>query len=623
MCGVAGFLNLDGSTASRAELLRMTTAIEHRGPDGEGLWVDKNLALGHRRLSIIDLSETGSQPMLSQNGRYALSYNGEIYNYKELRGELTKLGWSFRGGSDTEVLLNSLIQWGTEALLKLNGMFAFAFWDKEKRELLLARDRFGVKPLYFAVQGNTLFFASEQKSILANTVFRRTLNKAALVEYLTFQNILSNQTLVEGIEILPAGNFAILNGSSKTPKKTQYWDFKFSDPLNRSSENEYIEELDRLFQQSVKRQMISDVEVGSYLSGGIDSGSITAIASRINPNLKTFTVGFDLSSASGMELGFDERQKAEAMSAVFKTEHYETVLKSGDMERSLSDLAWHLEEPRVGQSYPNYYAAKLASTFVKVVMSGAGGDELFGGYPWRYFHGEPPESYDDYIDSYYLYWQRLVSNSELARLTAPIAKDVKGVWTRDIFKAVLSGHETELNRTEDYINNSLYFEAKTFLHGLLVVEDKLSMAHGLETRVPFLDNDLVDFSMRVPVSLKIRNLHETLRLDENEPADKKEKYFEKTREGKAILRDAMSRHIPLSVTQLKKQGFSGPDASWFQGESIEFVRRRLVEGESKIFEILDREAIRDLLGQHFAGEKNRRLLVWSLLNLDSYLEQTF
>jgi asparagine synthase (glutamine-hydrolysing) len=293
------------------------------------------------------------------------------------------------------------------------------------------------------------------------------------------------------------------------------------------------------------------------------------------------------------------------------------------MERSLSDLAWHLEEPRVGQSYPNYYAAKLASSFVKVVMSGAGGDELFGGYPWRYFHGQPGESYEDYIDSYYLFWQRLVSNSELARLTAPIAKDVKDVWTRDIFKAVLSGHETELNRTEDYINNSLYFEAKTFLHGLLVVEDKLSMAHGLETRVPFLDNDLVDFSMRVPVSLKIRNLDETLRLDENEPAGKKEKYFDKTREGKAILRDAMSRHIPLSVTQLKKQGFSGPDAHCVHGERIEFVRRRLVEGESKIFEILDRDVIRDLLGQHFAGEKNRRLLVWSLLNLDSYLEQTF
>ena len=204
------------------------------------------------------------------------------------------------------------------------------------------------------------------------------------------------------------------------------------------------------------------------------------------------------------------------MSAKFKTEHYEIVLKAGDMERCLKNLSWHLEEPRVGQSYPNFYAAKLASKFVKVVLSGAGGDELFGGYPWRYYRGVKSKSFDEFIDAYYLYWQRLINNKELDRLFTPIRDDVSNVWTKDIFKNVFLNHENELSKPEDYINHSLYFEAKTFLHGLLVVEDKLSMAHSLENRVPFLDNDLVDFAMNCPVNLKINNLSKVLNVKEND-----------------------------------------------------------------------------------------------------------
>jgi asparagine synthase (glutamine-hydrolysing) len=286
------------------------------------------------------------------------------------------------------------------------------------------------------------------------------------------------------------------------------------------------------------------------------------------------------------------------------------------MERCLPKLAWHLEEPRVGQSYPNFYAAKLASKFVKVVLSGSGGDELFGGYPWRYYRAANSQNFENYIDEYYLYWQRLVSNSELKKIFAPIWKDVDKVWTRDIFRDVFATHDNELQRPEDYINHSLYFEAKTFLHGLFVVEDKLSMAHSLENRVPFMDNDLVDFAMQCPVGLKLNNLKEVLKINENDPGNKSSQYFQKTNDGKQILRDVMKRYIPDEITQAEKKGFSSPDASWFKGDSIEFLKRILLNQNSLIYLLFNKEVISDLIADHLSGSKNRRLLIWSLLNLE-------
>jgi len=320
-------------------------------------------------------------------------------------------------------------------------------------------------------------------------------------------------------------------------------------------------------------------------------------------------------------VGSDERDRAEFMSYLFKTEHYEMVLKAGDMERVLPRLTWHLEEPRVGQSYPNFYAAQLAGKFVKVVLSGGGGDELFGGYPWRYYRAVVNDSFEDYIDKYYLYWQRLIPNKAIQQVFRPIWPEVSHVWTRDIFRDVFAHYAKELARPEDYINHSLYFEAKTFLHGLLVVEDKLSMAHSLETRVPFLDNDLVDFAMQVPVRLKLGNLTEVVRLNENEPGHKNTKYFLRTNDGKLLLRKAMSRYIPAAVTNQAKQGFSAPDASWFKGESIDYVRRRLFANRARIYEFLDREAIQALVNEHLDGKQNRRLLIWSLLNVEQWCER--
>ena len=694
MCGIVGAVALERPFIDTTCAKAMTDKITHRGPDDAGHLFfhtgtkhqkkisffqsagerqfshlspllpniedealqrelkshDWDLYLGHRRLAIIDTTPAGHQPMSDLSKNIWVAYNGEIYNFKELRAELEKLGHRFKSHTDTEVIIYAYIEWGIECIKKFNGMFAFALYDNFKKKFYLARDRYGIKPLYYTLtpDTHTLVFASEIKSILEYPEYTPDLDKKALLEYFTFQNIFTDRTLWQNIKILPAGHYISLSLSdqcdfsahpSHAPLTlTQYWDFDFSEPEKVRDEREYIEELDRLFRQAVTRQLVADVPVGSYLSGGMDSGSITAIASESvsgqceltphthTPNshyLKTFTVGFDLSSASGLELSYDERAKAEYMSYLFRTEHYEMVLKSGDMERCLPDFAWHLEEPRVGQSYPNYYAAKLASRFVKVVLSGAGGDELFAGYPWRYYRAVNNRDFDDYIDKYYRFWKRLVPNTTLHRLFAPIADEIKDVWTKDIFKNVLLGNSklslslsTVTDFTpEEYINASLYFEAKTFLQGLLVVEDKLSMAHSLETRVPFLDNDLVDFAQRVPVSLKLKNLEEVKRMDENDIGK-----IQKTNDGKVILRKAMQRYIPERIHSAVKQGFSSPDQSWFKGESIEFVRRKLLNSDAKIYDYMDRNVAEGLVEEHLKGERNHRLFIWSLLNFEEWCE---
>ena len=331
MCGIAGIINLNQQSVSPVLLKKMTDSIAHRGPDGDGHWIDKNVGIGHRRLSIIDLSSGGHQPMISKNGRLILSYNGEIYNYRELRTELQALGCEFTSNSDTEVVLVALEKWGTRALTKFNGMFALALWDTIEQTMVLARDRYGIKPIYYSSQGGSFYFASEQKAILTTPAFNRQLNKEALLEYFTFQNIFTDKTLFKDILIVPSGSFIKINSHDGRIYSERYWDYLFEEPNIKKSEREYLAELDFLFRQAVNRQLISDVEVGAYLSGGIDSGAITAVASRSFRDLKSFTCGFDLSSASGIELSFDEREKAEMMSAQFGTEHYEIVLKAGDM----------------------------------------------------------------------------------------------------------------------------------------------------------------------------------------------------------------------------------------------------------------------------------------------------
>ena len=616
MCGIAGILDRRGDPVSRVILGRMSEAVAHRGPDGDGTTVIGCAGLAHRRLAIIDLSAAGHQPMATRDGRFTLTYNGEVYNHTELRLELEALGRTFRSRTDSEVVLEALAIWGPAAIARFNGIFALALWDRDERALLLARDRCGVKPLYWAEVDGTILFASEIKAILTHPAYRVDMDLAALKEYLTFQNVFTDRTLFAGVRLLPAGCTLSVGVDERSPSVRRYWDWNFVEPEKPLAREEYVEELDRLFRQAVSRQLMSDVPVGAYLSGGVDSGSITAIAAAQLPEMRTFTVGFDVRSASGIEIVTDERSHAEYLSYLVGSEHYEMVLKAGDMERALPAVVRHLEDLRVGQSYPNYYAAKLAGSFGKVVLSGAGGDEIFCGYPWRYRPGLADQSFDAYCEAYYAYWQRMLDDASLAGILAPVAGAVADVDTRAIFRDLFTERRDDL-RPEDYVNHSLHLEARTFLHGLLVVEDKLSMAHGLESRVPFLDNDLVDFAMTVPVSMKLGRLEATQPLTENS-VDDKQPCYEATGIGKLILRDVLRRYVPEQIADRRKQGFSAPDATWFRGESIDFVRRRLYSDRALLWDFLDRRAVRSLLDDHLNGMNNRRLLIWSLLCLEEW-----
>ena len=622
MCGIAGYCNLNGEPVSAGLLKRMTDIIAHRGPDGEGQYTDGPVGLGHRRLAIIDLSPAGQQPMSNETGDVVITYNGEIYNFQELRLELEALGYRFHSRTDTEVVVHAYEEWGEECVHRFNGMFAFGIWDAARQRLFLVRDRYGVKPLYWYWKNGLFVFASEIKAILQHPQVSRAVCYPALNEYFTFQNILTDLTLFEGIRMLPPGHVLTLDlKGSPEPRLRSYWDYPFlSEPLDLSEE-ESVERLSHLFDQAVTRQLVSDVPVGAYLSGGMDSGSITSIAARHLSHLTTFTGGFDLTSASGLELGFDERPSAELLANLFKTEHYEVVMHAGDMERVLPELIWHLEDLRVGQCYPNYYVARLASKFVKVVLSGAGGDELFGGYPWRYYPGLESTSREEYFQRYYEFWQRLVPDGDKGRLfNAETHHQLGEHSTFEVFRSTFDGWKGQFHDYEDYISASLYFELKTFLHGLFVVEDKLSMAHSLETRVPFLDSDLVEFAVGIPVYHKLRDLQKTTHRN-GDLTGKSQIHKMESSGGKAVLRKAMSRFIPAEITERTKQGFSAPDASWFRGKSIDYINRLLRDPKAMVYEYLTPEYVSEVLDEHCSGKVNRRLLIWSLLSFEWWLRK--
>jgi asparagine synthase (glutamine-hydrolysing) len=586
-----------------------------------------NLFFGHRRLAIIDLSPNGHQPMCNKPREVWVTYNGEIYNFREIRQELEALGYDFFSRSDTELIIHAYQQWGIDCIHKFNGMFAFAIYDNRRKKVWLARDRYGIKPLYYTITPDGEFiFSSEIKSILEYMGSAPEVDLATLNEYFSFQNIFSDRTFFSGIKLLKPGYYMEIELEDGNISRSKYWDFDFSHESDLS-EKELEEQLYHLLVQAIRRQCVSDVPIGSYLSGGMDSGSVTAVTASVFGRISTFTGGFDLSEAAKHEMSFDERELAEHMANLFQTEHYECVLHSGDMEAVMENLIWHLEDLRVGQCYPNHYVSRLASRFVKVVMCGTGGDELFGGYPWRYAAAIANNS-KNFIENYYHYWQRLVANKEKSRLfNADVLDRLKKMnvdgavpfinHTLSVFRNVYPW-EIHCNGRESQVNNSLYFECKTFLHGLFVVEDKISMAHSLETRVPFMDNDLVDFACKVPVRYKISGLEKLEAFDENIPT-KQKMYLGRTDIGKSILRKTMERIVPEEITKAKKQGFSAPDESWFRGRSERYVRNLLLNEDARINEYLNPEYVRNIIDIHSSGKQNKRLLIWSFLSFEWWL----
>lgn len=600
-------------------LVEMANQIAHRGPDDEGFYHENHIAFGHKRLSILDTSRNGQQPMISRDGKWVVVFNGCIYNYKELRKELRIKGHHFDSNTDTEVITEGLSAYGPSIFERFNGMFAIGAWNTEEEVLYLSRDRFGVKPLYYWFHNKTLVFASEIKAIIKHPDYTIGVDLDILNEYFTFQNVFRYKTLFKEIHMLPQANTVRVDSSSSYVKHHSWWDYDFTCPDEQISFDDARDETLRLFEQSVQRQMIADVPVGSYLSGGMDSGSITAVASRHVNRLSTFTCGFDMSEVSGREVNFDERRDAELMANHFKTEHFEQIMNAGDIRWSLPRLVYHLEDLRVGMSYPNYYIARLASKFVKVCLQGTGGDELFGGYPWRYYRVFDSISQQNFFDQYYGFWQRLVPNGDKKELFTPsVYRQVDLDKPRQIFERVFTFKEKmKYDRPEEHIQNSMYFEIKTFLNGLLIVGDKLSMANGLEERFPFLDNDLVEFAQKIPVKHKLGNLTtEISRIDENKGRDKM--YYKEYTDGKNVLRKAMRELIPSSIIDRKKQGFSAPDESWYRGENALYVKEFLLDKKTASSDFINPDYINRIVTEHIDQKVNHRLLIWSLMNFEMW-----
>jgi asparagine synthase (glutamine-hydrolysing) len=580
MCGIAGICSpraeLDGA---EAQLAAMLASIVHRGPDAGGMFLDGPVALGARRLAIIDL-RGGDQPIYNEDESISLVYNGEVYNFPELRERLIARGHAFRTRTDSETIVHLYEERGSGLVEELNGMFAFALWDARSRRLLVARDRLGVKPLYYVWDGSRLAFASEVRALVAGGFVRPELDPDAFVELLTFQNIVSFRSLFRGVEVLPPATTLTLDESGLTID--QYWDPEPRLDAGLKLE-ELLEQVRTTFDGAVERQLISDVEVASYLSSGLDSSSVTASAARVLRRLTTFTTGFDVTGAVGMEAGFDEREDAAALARTLGTHHHELLLDSDDLEMVLPRVVLHLEEPRMNFSYPNYLTAGFASRWVKVVLSSVGGDELFGGYPWRYELAGGP----DFLDRYYGAWSRLLTREELEDgLSDELVLDVDLGRPRRLYDDVMA-------RTEGLpdIERMLYYELKTYLHGLLLIEDKLSMAHSLESRVPFLDNELVDLALTIPASLK---------LDGGV--------------SKSLLRQAMRGRLPESVLTRGKTGFVPPQGMWFTQSS--YVDEVLLSDRALARGLYKPGFVARLIEEHRSGARNRRLVLWTLLCLE-------
>lgn len=610
MCGIAGVLSPILSKDSLKERsVQMSAAMHHRGPDGCGTFVFPGGSFGHVRLAIVDLSDNAAQPMTAASGRSTVAFNGEIYNHKVLRKELESFGHAFRTQSDTEVILAAYEHWGTSFVDRLNGMFAFALHDAERKKVILARDRLGIKPLYWEHRTNLVTFASEIKAVRIGSQRALSVDQQALLEYLSFQNHLGCRTLFSGIELFPAAHIAVIDLDSMAVQKHRYWSSYIE--ASDESESHLRDKLSTCLNLAVSSQMAADVPVSSFLSGGIDSAAIATLGARSSGRLKTFTCGFSLFDATPVEQGFDERRVAELVSKSIGSEHYETVLHADDFIARMDDWAWHAEEPRVGSSFPNFCVSYLASHFTKVCMSGTGGDELFAGYPWRYQAASTANGWDSFSSSYFAFWHRMIPRELFNELTAPL--NPVQFDSYELFRSHLDESHRRVRRSTDpYIDAALLFEMDSFLHGLLIVEDKATMASGLEVRVPLLDNTVVQLALSTPIRFKlgVESIEQSSTYGSNGQSA-----MPSFSNGKRILRDVLSKHVPLEVSTGRKQGFSPPFETWFRNDLRAWIENEVLGPSSCLNDYLDLRPARRIIAEHMNGHGNHRLFVWGLISL--------
>ncbi len=626
MCGIAGFVDFNGHLKEEAEraLKAMTDVISHRGPDAQGQYVDNFAALGHRRLSIIDL-EGGAQPMADETGRYIIVFNGEIYNFLDIRKELESKGYTFQTRSDTEVILKSYMEWGKGAIERLCGMFAFAIWDRDERTLFLARDRIGKKPLYVYEAKGKIAFSSEIKSILTLGV-ERALDLEATDCYFSFGYIPSPRTIFKSIRKIPPAHYVL-----KTPERSQekrYWDISFK-PREMAVEEALDEGLFPVLRCAVRERLISDVPLGAFLSGGIDSPLVVALMKEFTEDrILTNTIGFSTDE-------FNEAQVARKIARHLATDHREFTV-TPQVKDLLPKIAWHFDEPLADSSaVPTYYVCAMARENVTVAISGDGGDEGFGGYTFRYI----PHLWESRLRAIlpnalrcplFSLVARLYPRS--ARLPRPLRlktifenlsvsdsrafyKDL--VWLPDDiryrvyspnFQSELAGFTPfeivhplyEHVKGLDPVTRAQYCDMHLYLpEDVLVKVDRMSMAVALEVRAPLLDHRVLEFAATLPLSLKIAG-----------------------KRGKILLREAVTRFLPRDLMDRPKQGFSIPEAKWLREDLREFVEGALSKRDSILRELFNEKEIKHIWEKHVSGRENHSVFFWAYMML-SFWEDNF
>ena len=578
MCGIVGIMDLSGAPVAGldARLRTMASLVSHRGPDGEGVWVEPSKCVGmaHRRLTIIDLSSAGAQPMTGPNDT-VITYNGEVYNYIELRRELEG-HWQFRSHSDTETILAAYDHFGDDFLNHLRGMFAFALWDRKHKRLIAARDRFGIKPFYYAVVNGLLYFASEAKALLPFLPTIET-DPDALSEYLTFQYTLGDLTLFKGIKQLAPGHRLIAENGKVTVER--YWDVDYNIDWDHTS-SYFTKRLRELMEDSVDVHLRSDVPVGAYMSGGIDSSLIAILAARSSHSNRKFFHGKFTDHP-----GYDESRFAEIAAKKASGELFQIDIKASDFRDNIEDVIYHLDFPVAGPgSFPQYMVSKLASEHVKVVLGGQGGDEIFGGYA-RYLVAYFEQSIKAALDgtytsgNYVVTIESIVPNLGLLREYKPMIRefwrdglfgDLDRRYFRLIDRSSDMTEEVELDRhakertfdrfrqifnnpanvrKEAYFDKMTHFDFKCLLPALLQVEDRMSMAHGLESRVPMLDHQIVEFAATVPADVKFEGGHM-----------------------KHLIKQSFADALPAElVARRDKMGFPVPLKEWYANDLKDFV----------------------------------------------------
>lgn len=619
VCGIAGKLWFDPSrTVDRGVLERMTTRISHRGPDSAGYYLDAGVGLGHRRLSIIDLA-TGDQPIGNEDGTVQVVYNGEIYNFAEVRQALEERGHRFRTKSDTEVIVHGFEEWGDDCVSRFRGMFGFAAWDARRRVLLLGRDRLGVKPLYYAEIPGGIVFASEIKAILEDPDVPRDWDPLALDAYLTLGYIPAPLTIFTGIRKLDAGHTLAVRDSRVSIR--QYWDLHFTGDGDDSREREYLERLDELLHESVKLRLISDVPLGAFLSGGIDSSAVVSTMVRTSPDpVLTMSVGFDSKE-------FDELEYALAVARHLGCEAHTRVV-TPQVEELLPRLAWHCDEPFADSSIvPTYYVSRAAREKVTVALSGDGGDELWAGYarhgnarvearvrsalgPLRHAAGLvgrllPPSirgakalsRLTDSASQAYAVTHSFDYFDDHARAAIyhpAFATSVRGADP-------LAKHRRlhEACESPDPVDKALYVDAKTYMvDDVLTKVDKMSMAVSLETREPMLDHKLLEHVATIPSSLKLRH-----------------------GQTKYLLKQLLKRRLPESILNRPKQGFSAPVGEWLAGPLARMSEGLLFDGRLAARGILRDDALRQMWTAHRSGHADHHHRLWAVVMLELWFRE--